>query len=201
MLCILGYVLGHVVHWEMLELYRLAWRGIGRTAVFRTTFFWSFAPVSTLLHSGPIHLAINLWCLATLGAFLQRRDGGILVLCLWGISAYTAMGAEALVGGVGRIGLSAVTYAMLGATLIDWREAARSPRRLWTGIIMLAFLFLGGLEILGLPPLAPEVAHIAHAAGLVTGVLFAVALMRKRQIEAPDHGPLFDASVAKRTGS
>ncbi|WP_380785629.1 rhomboid family intramembrane serine protease [Sphingomonas sp. R86521] len=182
MLCILCYVLEHIVHWQTLEIHRLAWRGIARDSIFSTSFFWSFAPVSTVLHTGPIHLALNLWCLATLGSYLERRDGGVAIICLWGVSAYIAMGAEAWIGGVGRIGLSAVTYAMLGAILLDWREASRSPRRAWTGGVMLVFLTLGGLELLGLPPVAPEVAHVAHAAGLITGLIFALAWNWKRQV-------------------
>jgi membrane associated rhomboid family serine protease len=189
LLCIAAYVLDHVVQWQTLELYRTAWRGMGRAAAFRTMFFWSFAPVSTLLHTGLVHLAVNLWCLAKFGTFVERRHGGIVVLCLWIVSACAAMGIEALVGGVGRIGLSAVTYAMLGMTLVNWREAARSPQRRWTGIGMLLFLLAGGLERLGLPPLAPEVAHVAHAAGLLTGLIFVFALRSMGHVEISGKWP------------
>ncbi len=175
-LCLLFYGLGHIAHWPPLELTQLAWRGIGKAAVFKTPLFWAFAPISTLLHTGAIHLALNLWCLAVLGAFVERREGAIATIGLWPLSAYTAMGAQALTDGVGRIGLSAVTYALLGAALLHWREAALSPSRRWTGVAMLGLLLAGGLEWLGVPPLAPEVAHVAHAAGLLTGWLYALAL-------------------------
>lgn len=188
-LCATGYVLVHVVHWPVLEADQASWRAMGSASAFRSPIFWLFAPVATLLHTGLLHLAANLWCLATLGAFIERRVGPIAVVFLWVTGAYVAMGLETLIGGVGRIGLSAVTYTLLGAAITHWRDAAQSPRRLYTVVAMLALLLLGGSEAVGLPPVIPEIAHVAHAAGLLAGLLIGPALTWKRTF-TPDRSQL-----------
>jgi membrane associated rhomboid family serine protease len=175
-LCIGFYVAEHMMHWHALETAQAAWRNMGRPAVFRSRIFWFFAPISTLLHTGPLHIVVNLWCLAVLGVFLERRQGSITVLLLWLVGSYIAMGFEALVGGVGRIGLSAVTYTLLGVAVSHWRYTILSPCRLYTGAAMLALLLAGELEAIGVRPLIPEIAHTAHAVGLIAGLLIARAL-------------------------
>ncbi len=175
-LCATGYVLAHVVHWRVLEADQAAWRAMGSASAFVSPIFWLFAPVATLLHTGLLHLALNLWCLAMLGAYIERRAGSIAVFSLCLIGVYVAMGLEDLIGGVGRIGLSAVTYTLLGAGISHWRDTARSPRRLYTAVTMLALLLLGGLKAIGLPPVIPEIAHVAHVSGLIAGLLIGPAL-------------------------
>lgn len=170
-LCGTGYLLGNIVHWRTLEVAHTAWRTMGSASAFRSPIYWSFAPVATLLHTGLIHLAVNLWCLATLGVFVERRQGWVAVLLMSLIGAYAAMGVEALIGGVGRIGLSAVTYTWLGVALGHWRETAASPRRFYTAVAMLVFLVAGILEAVGFPAVFPEIAHVAHATGLLTGLI------------------------------
>lgn len=168
----------HVLRWDVLETARLSWRHIGADEVFRSDAFWKFALVSTLLHTGPAHLALNLWCLSVLGPAFERRYGAGTFLALWVVDGYLAMGSEALIGGLGRIGLSAFTYALLGVTVVRWRQLRTAPRQFWTALAMLALLVPGALDALGYGPFAPEIAHAAHAIGLVVGIVAGLILGR-----------------------
>jgi membrane associated rhomboid family serine protease len=153
------------------------WRHLRPDQVFHAAAFWRFALPATLLHTGPLHLAINLWCLWVFGPLFERRRGGLALLSLWVVVGYGAMGAETILGGLGRIGLSGFTYALLGAAMSHWRGFRASKRQARTGVVMLALVAWGVLE--RIHPIAPPsgIAHIAHVAGLILGVCVEGGLM------------------------
>lgn len=175
-LCLLAFV-ATLLAGDLIVPAHEAWRHLRPDQIFRSDMFWRLALLATLLHTGPLHLAINLWCLWVFGPPFERRHGGLAFLALWVVVGYGAMGLETMIGGLGRVGLSGVTYALLGATMIHWRAFRASKRQVRTGMAMLALMAWGVSELL--PPMTPTsgIAHIAHIAGLILGAFVEAGLM------------------------
>jgi len=175
-LCLLAFLAAQFAG-NLIDQVHEVWRHLRPDQVFRSAAFWRFALPATLLHTGPLHLAINLWCLWVFGPLFEHRRGGFALLGLWVAVAYGAMGVETMIGGLGRIGLSGFTYALLGAAIIHWRALRASKRQVRTAMVMLILLAWGVLELAH--PMTPPsgIAHIAHVAGVILGVCVEGSLM------------------------
>ena len=117
----------------------------------------------------PAHILLNLICIVSFGAFVERALGGTRTVLILGISAVGAMWASAMADYSEVIGASGVAAGLVGATLCLELNASRSlpvwsriPRR-----VLIGALILQGLVDL----LVPFVAGAAHAGGFVLGYL------------------------------
>jgi len=117
----------------------------------------------------PAHILLNLVCVVSFGAFVERALGAPRTVLVMGASAVGAMWASALADYSEVIGASGVAAGLVGATLCLELNASRSlpvwsriPRR----------ILFGGLILQGLVDLLiPFVAGAAHAGGFVLGYL------------------------------
>ena len=141
---------------------------------------------ATLLHGGILHIGFNVAMLVLCGRAVEQVIGGGRMLLLYGVGAYGAALAQALVdvhstqpmiGASGAISALVAAYAMLfggkevrpvgplSATLVRalWLLAA------WTGIQWLVGVATGSG--------AMRIATAAHVGGFVTGLLLVRPLL------------------------
>jgi rhomboid protease GluP len=117
----------------------------------------------------PAHILLNLVCIVSFGALVERALGGTRTLLIMGVSAVGAMWASAMANYSEVIGASGVAAGLIGAALCLELNASRClpvwsriPRR----------ILIGALVVQGLVDLfVPFVAGAAHAGGFVLGYL------------------------------
>lgn len=135
-----------------------------------------------VLHTGPLHLAINMVGLVWLGSLVLEQRRVETFLSLYVLSAIGAAESFALIGPEGgqMVGASGALFGLLGAYLVDSglmmpRNTANPPLRarvLRVFLITVALILsdLGSRALLGTP-----VAWEAHAGGFLTGAFMALA--------------------------
>jgi GlpG protein len=130
------------------------------------------------VHFGPIHLLFNMMWLYDLGSMIELRRGtfklGLMVLIL-GVASNVG---QYVLAGPYFGGMSGVLYGLFGYIWLRGRcepfsGLALSPTTVW---MMLAWYFLCLFGVI------PNVANIAHTAGLVLGALWGAAPMAGRWI-------------------
>jgi membrane associated rhomboid family serine protease len=67
------------------------------------------------MHASLQHVLLNLWCLLVFGPSVERRLGTAALLLIWVAVGYSAMGVEITSNGFAKVGLSELTYALLGS--------------------------------------------------------------------------------------
>ena len=147
---------------------------------FATGEWWR--PVTALtVHSGPVHLAGNLACLALLGAIVCDCLGaGLAWVVILGAGILGNSLACLLHGeGYSSVGASTSCFGALGALTMDrllYRfESSPQPSREWKTII----LPLGaGIALVGLLGTGPRSDLAAHAFGFFAGAIFVVPVRR-----------------------
>jgi membrane associated rhomboid family serine protease len=153
---------------------------------------WSgeiWRPLTTsLLHDGLMHAAFNIYWMLVFGGTLERRFGSWRLLLLIVLLAYCSMMPQFVFSNrdiseldaqQAVVGLSGILYGLFGFLLIGRRheqvlyEACNDA----TAMLMGAwFVFCVVAEKLKLMP----VANIAHAGGVVFGVLYGCAIFERR---------------------
>jgi GlpG protein len=139
------------------------------------------------LHFGWLHITFNSLWLWELGALIEQRLGGALLLLLVLLCGAGSNIAQATYGGPALFGgMSGVVYALLG---FCWVYNALLPDgRLWVPrpiivfmLVWLVFCMVAPTELLGIG----SIANAAHLGGLVLGcaVSVPVALWRRRRID------------------
>jgi membrane associated rhomboid family serine protease len=157
------------------------WSWTNPTQAFATLYAYGAEPwlgknphaliTSAFLHGDFMHLVFNLWWMWELGSFLERRVGAFRYVIL--ILAAAAFGSVAQLAWNGEmgIGLSGVVYAVFGLLLTqrnhDKDTAAILPLSR-VGIFVGWFFLCIALTHSGMM----NVANMAHAAGLITGLWF-----------------------------
>ena len=140
---------------------------------------------STLMHGDLLHAAFNVYWLLIFGAALENHFGSYRTLGLLVLLGYVSMMPEYVIGSFHRreplmiVGLSGIVYGLFGILFVGrrWRpefEAVCSPQ---TALILLAWFVLC---IVLTAAEAMTVANIAHAAGLLFGVLYGQAAFSPR---------------------
>ena len=139
-------------------------------------------PVTALtIHSGPVHLAGNLACLALLGAVACECFGAgvawILILgagilgnmsaCLFHGEGYTSVGAST--SGFGALG------ALTMYRLMQRLDASTSAAKEWKHIALPAG---AGIALVGLLGTGPRSDLAAHAFGFIVGAMLAIPARR-----------------------
>ena len=144
---------------------------------------------ATLLHGGLMHIGFNLLMLVFCGRAVERVIGGGRTLLLYGVGAYGAALAQALVdpqsmtpmiGASGAISALVAAYAMLFGSGEVRRVGPLSGtllRALWLLAAWTAVQWLVGATT-GSGPM--QVATAAHIGGFVTGLLLVRPLLAWR---------------------
>ena len=131
-----------------------------------------------LLHYGPMHLIFNLFVLFDLASMVEQRRGSLFLVLLVLVSAIAsnlgeyyadlsltraAIDPSPLFGG-----MSGVNYALFGYA---WMKGKYQPH-LNVGVSPQTVTVMMFWLVLCFTPLIPNVANVAHAAGLLVGVMF-----------------------------
>lgn len=181
LLCVAVYALGLVLpavpldgeYWRVLGFTREPWRLV----------------TAQLVHASATHLALNALGLVVLGGWLERQLGAVRTALVTAAAGAGAMLGCFVAGYVSVVGASGLVMGYAGGlvALELWRPdllpaLLRLPRRLLVGAVVADFVLLS---------FVPNVAHAAHAGGLVGGSLAALAL-------APADAARFRAGPALR---
>jgi membrane associated rhomboid family serine protease len=133
---------------------------------------WWRVATANLLHGFsllPLHLIINMLCLAAFGLLVERPLGATRVFLVMGAGGAAAMLGSAIAGYHEVLGASGVVAGLVGAVLwLELNEPARLPawwripRRLFIGVLILQAL---------LDMMLPFIAAAAHLGGFLGGYL------------------------------
>ena len=187
----LMYYLGAPLSWISALTYQ-SFSIEGREVVFQASpgQYWRIlTPI--FLHFGWLHITFNSLWMWELGALIEQRLGGPVLLALVVLCGGGSNIAQALYSGPSLFGgMSGVVYALLG---FCWVYNSLLPDgRLWVPrpiivfmLIWLVFCMVAPTELLGIG----SIANAAHFAGLVLGCVLAAPLaLRHRQRVAPRAG-------------
>jgi rhomboid protease GluP len=139
--------------------------------------FWRI-PASVFIHGGLIHLAVNMWCLLSIGPLVERLFGNVAYAIL-----YLAAGLGGAIASMATlpprvsVGASGAIFGILGALLafliVHHRSVPgtvlRPLRSSAVGFVVFNTLF--GAAV-------PNIDQAAHMGGLVTGFLGGFLLIR-----------------------
>jgi membrane associated rhomboid family serine protease len=143
------------------------------------------------LHSGLLHLAVNMYSLWILGTLLEPAVGRVRFLLIYFVSLLAgSFGALLVSPNSLTVGASGAIFGLMGAAVLVMRQRGIDPMQsglpLWIGI-NLVFSFA-----------VPGISYGGHIGGLVGGALAAIALFevpsRIRSLPAMA-GPLLAAAV------
>jgi membrane associated rhomboid family serine protease len=147
---------------------------------------WSdkpWAPLTSIfLHGGWLHLVFNLFWFSLLGGAFERVNKAwqwlTFITCAQIVSYGLQLGST---GGVGK-GISGPIFALFGYFAVV-RMRSDSARCVVTLPMVVAFsLLLFGYSFLTILGIEHNVANVAHFAGLVFGMLWAMLFLRPKPI-------------------
>ena len=118
-----------------------------------------------LIHFGPLHILFNMMWLFDLGRAIELRQGSVRLGILVGVTAILPNLAQYFWSGPGFGGMSGVVYGLL--TYL-WAQSQFNPRSgfmlnqtvVWMMLVWFVLCWVG---------IIPNVANMAHTAGLVAG--------------------------------
>jgi len=146
---------------------------------------WWRLPAAAFLHSGVLHLALNMWALWDAGRLTERLYGGVSFLLLYAAAGVTGSLTSALwhPEGVVSIGASGAVFGVLGALgafLAVQRHSV--PRQVVLGLRASVLTFVGYALLIGF--LVPGIDNAAHLGGMAAG--FVLGAILARPLAAPD---------------
>lgn len=120
------------------------------------------------LHFGFMHIVFNMMWLRQLGSVIEQQEGTVRLLVLVVVAAALSNLAQYWVRGPRFGGMSGVNYALFAFCWMQARYAPGSGYRLssTTTALMMGWLILCGTGLMG------PVANVAHAGGLIVGLLW-----------------------------
>ncbi len=131
------------------------------------------------LHTGVIHIASNLVLLAIFGRYTCTKMGNAKYILVYIAMGFAAALAHILLDGRPVIGASGAIFGVLGmAVVLSWRKL--SPLGPWLIFIWIALSV--AIAISG----NSQIAHVAHVAGFVTGMITAAILIIFNQADCSD---------------
>lgn len=178
--CVTMFVLLQGMHLPAIVGWREQWRLLGPVEAFQTQRYWKLVLPATLMHANINHIVANMWCLWVLGSWFERRYRSGLLIALWLLAGCVVMGLEIRLTGVSKVGLSELTYTLLGVALVDYRAWMHQPRMRWTAIVMLGVLGFGLLELLGALRTDSGIGNVAHLLAVPLGVALGLSARRTR---------------------
>ena len=180
--------------------WRRDWAAVVGSLPLRTSAYWgdgfdwglrrgTMLFTHAFLHTGWLHLGVNMAMLAVLGAVAVRRVGAARFLALYLGAMPLAALAYAWARGpdASMVGASGAIHAVAGAVIAwAWLDGAGRPRRAlaplaWAAAILAANLWFWWLT-------GGRFAWQLHAAGLLLGAAVAPFLHRQKQDAAPRGG-------------
>jgi membrane associated rhomboid family serine protease len=147
---------------------------------------------SMFLHSGIIHLALNMWALWVVGRVIEQALGPARYLGLYLVSGLGGSLAVYLFGGPGlTVGASGAIYGLFAALVILLRRVGRDASSM---LVLIAVNIVFTLTI-------PNISIPGHLGGLATGALAALGLAYAPQknrtlLQYGALGAIFLATVA-----
>ena len=133
---------------------------------------WWRVFTSAFLHSGPVHLALNMLALIVFGPEFEARVGRWRYLVIYLLSAVGAAAGIQLFGDpdVAVAGASGAIYGLMGALAVLMLSQRQDVRGVFTLLaVNVVFSLLPGISLLG------------HIGGLLTGALGAGILLLTRR--------------------
>ncbi|HSD60924.1 MAG TPA: rhomboid family intramembrane serine protease, partial [Burkholderiales bacterium] len=168
---------------------------------------WWRLPAAAFLHSGVLHLALNMWALWDAGRLVERLYGSVSFLLIYLAAGVAGSFASALwhPEGVVSIGASGAVFGVLGALGAFLAVQKHSvPRRVVLGLRASVLTFMGYALLIGF--LVPGIDNAAHLGGMAAG--FVLGAILARPLTAPDRGrmlalrfPAAAAAAALLTGA
>ena len=150
---------------------------------------WWRLLTSMFLHVGLIHLAFNMWALASFGPLIERLYGSVSYLVIYVVAGLAgALASISWRPDINSIGASGAIFGILGALIAaQMRNAGTIPGSVLTplrnsSLIYMVFALSAGLASKG-------VDNAAHIGGMAAGFLAGLALSRPvsgRDLEARD---------------
>ncbi len=119
---------------------------------------------------GFLHLLFNMLWMRELGTVIEKRRGSWRLLVMVLVIAVTSDVAQYLHHGPNFRGMSGVVYGLFGYIWIKSRIDPGSGFYMHSNLVF----FMMGWFVLCLLEFIPNVANMAHAAGLIAGILIAV---------------------------
>jgi GlpG protein len=141
------------------------------------------------LHYGIMHIVFNMWCLYLLGGAIEWRRGRVRYLSMVLLLAVLSNLAQYFLGRIGSGGplaslprspafggMSGVAYGLFGYIWMKERFQPEMGLRIGLNniIIMMGWFFLC-MTPLSQTIIGSRVANVAHAAGLIVGMLIGYA--------------------------
>lgn len=148
---------------------------------------WWRLPAAAFLHSGVLHLALNMWALWDAGRLTERLYGSVPFLLIYLAAGVTGSLASALWNpeGVVSIGASGAVFGVLGALGAFLAVQKHSvPRQVVLGLRASVLTFMGYALLIGF--LVPGIDNAAHLGGMAAGFLLGAILARP--LTAPNRG-------------
>ena len=139
---------------------------------------WWRPLTAMFIHSGVIHLAFNMWALASFGPVVERIYGSTRYASLYVVAGLSGgLASVAWSPAVNSVGASGAIFGILGALLATWfnadaaisREVLRPVRA--STLIFAAASLVSGLSVNGID-------NANHLGGLVAGLFMGLALVR-----------------------
>jgi rhomboid protease GluP len=131
---------------------------------------------SAFVHAGPLHIALNMWCLFSLGRIAERLFGSWQTLCIYLITGVGGSLLSVARGGPHiSIGASGAIFGIAGALIaglkfgnfpISWREQRGTLSSI---VIFTIFSFVWGMQ-------SPGIDNMCHLGGFVSGLLVGLPL-------------------------
>jgi membrane associated rhomboid family serine protease len=135
---------------------------------------WAMFLTYGFLHAGPVHFAVNMVSLVSLGEAVEARLGPWGFLRLYALTILGGgLGYGALVGGtVPMVGASGALFGLAGALIFwGWSDRKADAEPLWP--VLRALLWLIGLNVVLYVVTDGKLAWQTHLGGFLAGVLMA----------------------------
>lgn len=156
----------------------LAWGANDGVGVATQHEYWRL-PASVFLHGGLLHLAVNMWCLRSLGPLIERFYGNLGYACLY-LSAGIGGAVASAVTPPARVsvGASGAIFGILGALLAFLLLRRRAvPPSVLAPLRSSALSFVVFNTLFG--AVVPAIDQAAHMGGLATGFVVGLILAPK----------------------
>jgi membrane associated rhomboid family serine protease/Flp pilus assembly protein TadD len=135
------------------------------------------------LHSGIFHIAMNMWCLWSLGALCESLYGRwtyAVVYVLTGVAG--GLASVAWNPGVWSVGASGAIFGLTGALIASFYLGEFSLSGIHIKSTLSSLLFFAGFNLF-LGRVIPGIDNAAHIGGLISGLILGALIARA----APEH--------------
>lgn len=167
---------------------------------------WWRLLTNIFVHGGLIHIALNMWCLWSLGQLCESLYGrwtyaALYVICGLGASLTSVAWDAAWHPYTTSVGASGAIFGLAGALLAAFKLGEFSvPRAALSGALRSLGAFVGINLVFGFA--LPGVDNSAHIGGLITGLIVgaAIAVIAPRHDQAPRRALIFLVMLAALAG-